>query len=161
MERVWTLNDQPPAATADDALFMLLQVLIAASQGFSITDVGWHNWGFRRNADFRRNFHDLSAWNWRPPQDSQWTQISALNNWQSFIKSNQGIAQVLAGKDVAQRVRGILQQYDRRVIPAFNEIEMRTLERSRVLISTLSVQWTHRVLCSLANLPAGTNVLVR
>ena len=41
---------------------------------------------------------------------------------QSFIKSNQGIMQVLAGKDVAQRIRGILQQYDRRVIPAFNEI---------------------------------------
>ena len=98
---------------------------------------------------------------------------------QSFIKSNQGIMQVLAGKDVAQRVRGMLQQYDRRVIPAFIEIikllqhpvlqekaeEMRpfyarTLERSRFLIRTLSVQWTQRVLCSLANLP-GTNVLVR
>ena len=77
--------------------------------------------------NFKRNFHDFiildaSAWNWRPPQDPQWAQISALNNWQSFIKSNQGIMQVLAGKDVAQRVRGILQQYDRRVIPAFNEI---------------------------------------
>ena len=57
VERVWTLNDQSP--------------VIAASQGFSIRDVGWHNWGLRGNVDFRRNFHDFvtldaSAWNWRP-----------------------------------------------------------------------------------------------
>ena len=50
---MWTLNDQPRAATADDALFILLQLLIAASQGFSIRDVGWHNWGLRRNVDFK------------------------------------------------------------------------------------------------------------
>ena len=39
----------------------------------------------------------------KPPQDPQWTQISALNNWQSFIKSSQGIMQVLAGKAHAAR----------------------------------------------------------
>ena len=87
------MNDQPPAATADDALFMLWQLLIAASQGFSIRDVGWHNWGLRRNVDFRRNFHDFvildaSAWNCRPPQDPQWTQISTGRASSSPIRAS-------------------------------------------------------------------------
>ena len=102
---------------------MLLQLLIAAAQGFTIRDVGWHNWGLRRNVDFRRTFHDFvilgaSAWNWKPPQDPQWTQISAMSHWQSFIKSEQGIMHVLAGQELAKRAQGILH----RVIPAFNEI---------------------------------------
>ena len=93
-------------------MFMLLQLLIAASQGFTIRDVGWHNWGLGRNRDFRQTFHDTvildaSAWNWKPPQDPKWTQISAMSHWQSFIKSDQSIMHSLAGPDMAKRAQGI------------------------------------------------------
>ena len=157
---------------------MLWQLLIAASQGFSIRDVGWHNWGLRRNVDFRRNFHDFvildaSAWNCRPPQDPQWTQISTGRASSSPIRAS---CRFWQARTWHKGSGACYKQYDRRVIPAFIEIikllqhpvlqekaeEMRpfyarTLERSRFLIRTLSVQWTQRVLCSLANLP-GTNV---
>ena len=79
-------------------MFILLQLLVAASQGFAIRDVGWGNWGLRRNKDFSKSYHDFvvldaSAWVWTRPDHPSHTTISAMSKWESFIKTESYIYQ--------------------------------------------------------------------